>query len=369
MASTGNKVTLVDRASSSDTKTLGGSLTKTTTQDLLGLSLTPDKTKPVFATEQVLRAPSGSTGSAGRSTNVNGGSLRGSTGSTGSTYTRTTTPIYIERETPRHSTISIVRDFDRDRDRDFLKGFNQISFSRDRNVRGTSRDDYATGSRRDDIFAGRDGDDAIFGLDGDDTLFGNADEDTIDGGEGKDWLLGGRDDDRLDGKEGDDTIAGNRGDDILIGDNDNDLLFGGRDDDTLYGGKGRDILTGDRGRDLLNGGLEADAFVLRDTVAAADRPEEADLIADFTPSEGDRVYILVGEGFNPADLALIEATASFGTIEVDGRDTPIARSAVNILHAPTNRYLGVVTSSVEEIGVAEVSANLSIVTSFNNIPR
>jgi len=384
MAATGNKLTLVDRGGGSGnlsgnlsggfSKPLGSS--STTIPDNLGQTLNPNKDKPRIATEQVLRAPTGSidfsTGAIGRSPEIAIGT------------TTTSTPLFIDRVTPRYSPIyspiyrapqySPVRlgkddDDDRFDRRDFFDGWTRISFARDRNVRGTQRDDYATGSNRDDIFAGRDGDDAIFGLDGDDTLFGNADDDTIDGGEGNDWILGGRDDDVLDGREGDDIITGNRGDDILLGDNDDDLLFGGRDDDRLYGGKGRDTLTGDLGRDRLNGGLEADAFVLRDAAAFADRPEDADLIEDFTPSEGDRLYILASTTFNPSDLALFDATASFGSIEVDGRDTPIVRSAVNILHAPTNRYLGVVTSTTEAIDVARVSANLAIVTSFDNIPR
>jgi Ca2+-binding RTX toxin-like protein len=354
MAATENRLTIGDPDPTTIDKTpiTKEIATKTTTAtDFLGLTLAPDKTKPLTFTEQIL-------GDRPSFTTVTSSS-----------------PIVVDRfnVNPVRSIssvnpiVSVIDSFSRNSTSDILKGFNTISFSRDNNPRGTNRDDYATGSNRDDIFAGRDGDDVIFGKDGDDTLFGNADEDTIDGGEDDDWILGGRDDDLLDGKEGNDIITGNRGDDVLIGDNDEDVLYGGQGDDVLYGGKGRDILTGDFGRDRLNGGLEADAFVFREATTA-NSPESADIIEDFTPSEGDRVYILATTAtFSPSDIVLIQSTANFGSIEVDGRATPIIRSAVDILYAPTNRYLGVVTSTTETIDAAIVGANLAIVTSAANI--
>jgi Ca2+-binding RTX toxin-like protein len=352
MAATENKLTIGDRDETtlSKTPTTKEIATKTTAIDFLGLTLNPDKRDPLTFTEQIL----GERPSLSLNTIINPSSI---------VFDR----FDLNPVNSITSIVSAVDNFRFNPSNDVLKGFNTISFSRDDNSRGTNRDDYATGSNRDDIFAGRDGDDVIFGKDGDDTLFGNADEDTIDGGEDDDWILGGRDDDRLDGKEGNDIIVGNHGNDVLIGDNDEDVLYGGQGDDVLYGGKGRDILTGDFGRDRLNGGLETDAFVFREATTA-DSSERADIIEDFTPSEGDRVYILATTAnFNPSDLVLIESTANFGSIEVDGRATPIIRTAVDIFHAPTNRYFGVVTSTTETINAAIVGANLAIVTSAENI--
>lgn len=355
MAATENQFTIDDRDQTTINQPPGTKeiVTKTTATNLLGFTLDPDKTK-----SQATIKPTGQ--------------IIGDRPSFTTTTSRS--PIVLDRlnlskVNPLNSVtsiVSIIDTFNRNPNSDALKGFNTISFSRD-NSRGTNRDDYATGSNRDDIFAGRDGDDVILGRDGDDTLFGNADEDTIDGGEDDDWILGGQDDDLIDGKEGNDILTGNRGDDVLIGDNDEDVLYGGQGDDVLYGGKGRDILTGDFGRDRLNGGIEADAFVLREATTA-ESPERADIIEDFTPSEGDRVYILATfPSINPSDIVLIQSTANFGSIEVDGRATPIIRSAVEILHAPTNRYFGVVTSTTETIDAAIVGANLAIVTSAANI--
>jgi Ca2+-binding RTX toxin-like protein len=356
MAATENQLTIDDRDQTTiDKKPTSKEITtKTSAIDFLGLNLNPDKTKPLTSTEQIVGdRPSQITVTDPSPIvvdqwNLNSGKSLGSV-------------------SPINSIVSVIDAFSHNSTSGILKGFNSISFSRDNTPRGTNRDDYATGSNRDDIFSGRDGDDVIFGNDGDDTLFGNADEDTIDGGEDDDWILGGQDDDWIDGKEGNDIITGNRGDDVLIGDNDEDVLYGGQGDDVLYGGKGRDILTGDLGRDRLNGGLETDAFVLRDATTA-ESPESADIIEDFTPSEGDRVYILAtSANFSPSDIVLIQSTANFGSIEVDGRATPIIRTAVNILHAPTNRYLGVVTSTTASIDAAIVGANLAIVTDMANI--
>ncbi|TAF52254.1 MAG: calcium-binding protein [Oscillatoriales cyanobacterium] len=355
-ATTENQLTTGDPDQSTiDPKNTSKTLTtKTSPIDFLSFTLEPDKTKSLNATEQIVGdRPSLTTITGSSPTVVDQWNL-------GSEKSRDSFSLIP-------SIASVLDTFSRDSTSTSLKGFNSISFSRDNTPRGTNRDDYATGSNRDDIFSGRDGDDVIFGNDGEDTLFGNADEDTIDGGEDDDWILGGQDDDLIDGKEGNDIITGNRGDDVLIGDNDEDVLYGGQGDDLLYGGKGRDILTGDVGRDRLNGGLETDAFVFREATTA-ESPEGADIIEDFTPSEGDRVYILAtSASISPSDIVLIQSTANFGSIEVDGRATPIIRAAVNILHAPSNRYLGVVTSTTETIDTAIVGANLAIVTSAANI--
>lgn len=124
--------------------------------------------------------------------------------------------------------------------------------------------------------------DAVNGNEGDDTLSGEDSADYLRGGKGSDVLIGGLESDLLNGNLDSDTLDGGDG---------NDFLRGGKGNDLLSGGSGRDVLIGDRGSDTLVGGGDADTFVLV--------PDEADIIRDFNPQEGDRIGIL-------ADLSLIE---------------------------------------------------------------
>lgn len=68
-----------------------------------------------------------------------------------------------------------------------------------------------------------------------------------------------------------------------------DVLRGGKGADALFGGGGADDLFGGQGRDTLSGGLGADSFVF--TVAADSHAarKHADVIVDFSSTEGDKI--------------------------------------------------------------------------------
>jgi Ca2+-binding RTX toxin-like protein len=119
-----------------------------------------------------------------------------------------------------------------------------------------------------------------FGTDGDDRmgaasakaavlLYGEGGHDRLIGGGFNDGLVGGR---------GNDAISGNGG---------ADDLFGQAGKDRLSGGAGADLLNGGVGQDVLRGGAGADLFVF--STRADSRPGQADLIADFSHAEHDRL--------------------------------------------------------------------------------
>lgn len=199
---------------------------------------------------------------------------------------------------------------------------------------------YTLTNRR-DIFYGDSRDERVYGLAGDDDLFGGSGDDILFGDKGQDLLVGERGDDELHGGAGSDLLAGERGDDSLNGgsgydyadyfyaesgvvldlaagtaadgDGGSDTLrsiegaYGSRNADTLrgdtginelFGEAGNDILIGGAGQDLTVGDAGADRFVFDDG-DVADRLGDADLVGDFTRSEGDKI-----------DLAGIDADAN-----------------------------------------------------------
>jgi Ca2+-binding RTX toxin-like protein len=132
----------------------------------------------------------------------------------------------------------------------------------------------------------------------DNLLVGNGGANILSGGAGNDTLLGGL---------GDDTLNGGAGNDMLLGDAGKDRLNGGDGNDTLIGGDGDDWLQGGAGRDILYGGAGADRFVFKAgdfaTAPSASTPPVlwADVVADFSHAEGDRL-----------DFSQIEAQVSGG---------------------------------------------------------
>lgn len=161
-----------------------------------------------------------------------------------------------------------------------------------------------------DTLTGLAGNDALSGGDGADLIYGNTGLDAISGSGGGDTLFGGQNDETLGrsgatpayrqgvetlfGGDGTDLVYGNVGTDVLLGNTGDDTLYGGQDDDTLRGGAGNDLLIGNLGNDVLYGNLGddtlfggdgADVFVLASAADAAS-------IADFIPTEGDRLLIL-----------------------------------------------------------------------------
>lgn len=95
---------------------------------------------------------------------------------------------------------------------------------------------------------------------------------SIWGGQGKDVIRGSSVDDYLDGGDQGDVLSGKEG---------NDLIIGAKGSDKLNGGLGADYLNGGSGNDTLIGGDGADIFDIGDD----------DVIKDFSPREGDMIYI------------------------------------------------------------------------------
>ena len=162
----------------------------------------------------------------------------------------------------------------------------------DEAIRGTDGDDVITLSNAEDApnayIYGYGGADTIRGDGGTYILDGGDDDDTIYGSDGEfDILKGGDGDDTLYGRGGSDIIRGGRGNDTLNGGDGADFLSGSLDDDTLNGGDGGDLLVG---------GYGADIFVLNTTDSGAD------IIAEFTPSDGDKIRMEEFDGVMPRGI-------------------------------------------------------------------
>lgn len=180
------------------------------------------------------------------------------------------------------------------------------------NVHGNQGDDFVHGNQGDDTVLGGQGDDFVFGGKDDDLVFGDLGNDwvqgdfgadTIQGGGGNDTLIGGDGqnriedladlvfggggDDSIGGERGEDTLQGNQGRDTLSGGEGADVLRGGQDADVVSGGGGDDRIWGDLGTDTLSGGAGADRFIFR-------VGDGADVITDFSYSEGDRIALELG---------------------------------------------------------------------------
>lgn len=151
----------------------------------------------------------------------------------------------------------------------------------------------------------------VWGLEGNDTLLGSFDSnerliggpgnDSILGAPGNDILMGGRGGDVLDGNEANDFIRGDLDSDDLYGRDGNDIIRGGQGNDSINGGNGNDFLVGDLGTDDLTGGEGADTFVFRSDNRTS-QLSEADLITDFSPSQGDKIGLTNGLTENDIDF-------------------------------------------------------------------
>lgn len=143
------------------------------------------------------------------------------------------------------------------------------------------------GSAYADTMQGSSGANTISGAAGSDLLMGGAGDDSIAGGDGDDSVQGGEGNDFLHGNGGFDQVFGNQGNDTVHGGQVDDVLRGGQNDDLLSGDAGNDLLVGDTGNDRLIGGAGADTYYVNSSSGA-------DLILDFTRSEGDRVRVEFG---------------------------------------------------------------------------
>ena len=166
-------------------------------------------------------------------------------------------------------------------------------------LRGEGGDDTIYGGNGNDDLDGGSDNDVLYGDSGDDTLYGGTGDDALYGGAGDDHLQGWSDDDTLDGGSGNDQIEGNGGDDTLDGGSGNDQIEGNGGDDTLDGGAGDDYLVGDEG---------ADIFVLNTADSGADT------IADFTPSDGDKIRV---DDFTGAMPGSVEAFLTAANLRVE----------------------------------------------------
>lgn len=152
-------------------------------------------------------------------------------------------------------------------------------------VQGGGGADLITGSDADDYLQGNAGNDTIFGGAGADIVLGGRDNDVLQGNTGADTVGGNLGDDTIYGGQGNDLVHGHEGDDLVFGDLGDDIVRGGQGADRLFGGDGADMLFGDLGADTLTGGAGADRFVFPTGA------QGADLVADFTRADGDKLVI------------------------------------------------------------------------------
>lgn len=153
---------------------------------------------------------------------------------------------------------------------------------------------------------------------GDDTIIGTSGDNVLDAGDGynivrarggDDIIVGGTSDgdrngatvmERLDGGAGDDLIDSGGSywermlDYFYLRGLSTDLLTGGAGDDRLIGGAGHVHMDGGSGADVFEG--RADTFIDKEAVSWAPKDAFAAsvTIADFAPSEGDRIVLKPG---------------------------------------------------------------------------
>jgi VCBS repeat-containing protein len=246
---------------------------------------------------------------------------------------------------------------------------------------GTIQNDKVGGTDGNDIIDVQDGNDLVYGYRGNDTLNGGDGKDILDGGTDNDSLLAGTGDDIVFGGNtdlsrgiefpipgGNDTLYGEAGNDLLIGGDYNDTIFGGdgkdlligsSDNDNLSGGAGDDVLVGGDslaartlyygpqsqqttlaavsvfnptnyaydpyafgGRDTLTGGAGADQFWLDFKVEANGFYGEFTTIADYTPTEGDKIVVPVLDRTTIGDGVNYFPDSKLGLTQYGGADSP-----------------------------------------------
>ena len=236
---------------------------------------------------------------------------------------------------------------------------------------GHDGDDELYGGWGDDILSGDEGNDLLSGGDEDDILIGGPGADVLTGGLGDDtaayWTSsagvtvrlhslqasgGDAEGDtwgdlvtvrytkdglvfdetvpdiiNLSGSDHNDVLAGDSRDNVLFGGDGDDKLFGGpgggddwlfgqEGDDALYGGLGDDILVGGPGADRLVGGQGADGFWFE----PGDTEDFNDVIADFNPTQGDRIVLSGYAATSFQDRYWIPDGSTDTYVDLDGDD-------------------------------------------------
>ena len=159
-------------------------------------------------------------------------------------------------------------------------GYNTVQSAIDFTLPDTIQKLILKGDARVGIGNGRNN--TLHGSGGDDRLEGHSGLDTLNGQAGNDVLFAGSDNDVLYGGDGDDVLSGGSHDDVLWGDAGEDRLDGGTGADGIDGGAGTDVLTGGSG---------ADIFFFRNNGHLGSDLASADVIEDFSRSEGDRINL------------------------------------------------------------------------------
>jgi Ca2+-binding RTX toxin-like protein len=206
------------------------------------------------------------------------------------------------------------------------------------NIWGGGGDDTLIGNEGNDSLFGGEGNDSLVGGPGNDSIRGGAGNDTALGGFGNDTIRTGDGDDWVNGGPGNDVIYSALGNDLLRGGLDHDILRGGFGNDTLYGGEGNDTLFGGPDNDLLFGGLGNDSLaglLGNDTLTGAGGADHfwfnsmgsanADLIADFSAAEGDKIVF---------DTTVFTALGLAGTLSAS-----LFASGTNVLSSYTTQKL------------------------------
>lgn len=137
----------------------------------------------------------------------------------------------------------------------------------------------------------------------------------------------------LQGAGGNDRLYGYAGTDTLTGGAGSDKLYGGLGSDSLVGGIGNDRLIGGEGHDTLTGGADRDVFVFD---IAPNSPGNADVITDFTHSQGDKIALSIADFAGFATKGAITAdqfyAAAGATVAHDAGDRIIYNTSTGDLY-------------------------------------
>jgi Ca2+-binding RTX toxin-like protein len=183
--------------------------------------------------------------------------------------------------------------------------------------------------------------DTLIGIE---NLYGSSHSDTLAGDDNANFLVGLGGHDLLQGHGGADSMLGGTGNDTLQGMDGDDKLFGEYDPDTLIGGMGRDE---------LYGGASADVFIWASTDETGPMSDIADVIWDFSRTEGDRI-----------DLGLIDADVyaagdqAFRFIGMDAfSGTP---GEINYYHSGGDTYIQMQTGMSADVeGVIRIGGTVT----------
>jgi Ca2+-binding RTX toxin-like protein len=243
-------------------------------------------------------------------------------------------------------------------------------------LEGNDGNDFLSGFGGGDYLIGGPGNDTLRGMDGEDHLYGDEGTDTLYGGAASDALVGDTDADIMYGEDGDDRYwVENSGDMVIeLGGQGSDVVYtftsyalpagsevevlwaptfseagdlvGNEFDNQIIGNGGQNTIVGSPlndgmgydGLDVMTGDGGGDVFVWTSTNETTLAGEEADVVTDFNPADGDLL------AFNLIDANAMGGTANdeftfVGIVDVTQGGSFTAPGQIGYFTTATDTYI------------------------------